>query len=137
VPEAVVAVARRGRKRPRVPFARPLKWGSRCEPRLPPASFASGGPSCLMSAPQVLGLVEEEREKRRFAWTSTSRKARYESDPRARGRKDLRVDSGSQRWESAMARVLELEGFGVQKSIGRIATATSAGASKRRRKRAD
>jgi hypothetical protein len=47
------------------------------------------------------------------------------------------VDSGSQRWESAMARVLELEGFGVQKSIGRIATATSAGASKRRRKRAD
>jgi hypothetical protein len=47
------------------------------------------------------------------------------------------VDPGSQRWETAMKRVLELNGFGVQKSIGRIAPATPTRATQRTRKRAD
>jgi len=101
VPETVVAVAHEGRKRPRVALARPSKWGSRCEPRLSPASFASGGPSYPVPAPRVLGLVKQEREERRFAWTGTSRKARYESDSHARGRKAPCADKESQRWEAA------------------------------------
>jgi len=67
VPETVVAVAHEGRKRPRVSLARPSKWGSRCEPRLSPASFASGGPSYPVPASRVLGPVKQEREERRFA----------------------------------------------------------------------
>jgi len=58
-------VAHGGRKRPRVTLVRSSKWGSRCEPRFSPASFASGGPSCPVPAPQVSGRAKREREK----WT--------------------------------------------------------------------
>jgi len=61
-------VRARGKKTPPRPrFARSSKWESRCEPRLSPASFASGGPSCPVLAEWVSGPSQREREKRRFA----------------------------------------------------------------------
>jgi len=65
VSETIATVAHEGRKRPRVTLVRSSKWGSRCEPRFSPASFASGGPSCPVPAPQVSGRAKREREK----WT--------------------------------------------------------------------
>jgi len=65
VSETIVTVSHEGRQRPRVTLVRSSKWGSRCEPRFSPASFASGGPSCPVPAPQVSGRAKREREK----WT--------------------------------------------------------------------
>jgi hypothetical protein len=65
VSETIATALHEGRQRPRVTLVRSSKWGSRCEPRFSPASFASGGPSCPVPAPQVSGRAKREREK----WT--------------------------------------------------------------------
>jgi len=66
VSETVTANAPGGRQRPRAALARPSKWGSRCEPRLSPASFSSGGPSCPMPAPRVSGRAQPGSRKKTF-----------------------------------------------------------------------
>jgi len=112
--------AHEGRKRPRVTLVRSSKWGSRCEPRFSPASFAPGGPSCPVPAPQVSGRAKREREKWTFRVNEHeprgSVRVRF---PRKVAERHTRADQGSQRWETAKQRVLELDCFGVQKSVGR------------------
>jgi hypothetical protein len=119
VSETVMSVAHGGRKRPRASLARPSKWESRCEPRLSPASFASGGPSCPVLAESVFGPAKARARKETFRVN--------EHEPRGSVRVGFpcRTPKGALVWikglsagKRRLARVLELNGFGVQKSIG-------------------
>jgi len=120
VSETIVTVSHEGRERPRVTLVRSSKWGSRCEPRFSPVSFASGGPSCPVPVPQVSGRAKRQREKWTFRVNEHeprgSVRVRF---PRKVAERHSRADQGSQRWETAKQRVLELDCFGVQKSVGR------------------
>jgi len=101
VSETVTAVAHEGRKRPRVALARPSKWGSRCEPRLPPASFASGGPSYPVPAARVFGLVSRSAKKDVSRERARAARLGTRAIPVQGRRKAPCADKESQRWEAA------------------------------------
>jgi len=86
----------------------------------PQPQHASGGPEPPGAFPARLRTGREARERRRFACASTSRKARDESEPRE-GAERPHADPEPAALGNDGAQVLELECFGVQKSIGRIA----------------
>jgi len=77
-------------------------------------------PSFPVPFPRVFGRAGRGAKRRRFARTSTSRKVRYESEPRE-GAERPPADPRRAALGSGEAWVFELECFGVQKSVGRIA----------------
>jgi len=115
------SVARGGvRRRPRGP-SYGCRSGSRAVKRdSPQPQHASGGPELPGAFPARLRTGREARERRLFACASTSRKARDESEPRG-GAERPHADPRNVALGNDEAQVLELECFGVQKSIGRIA----------------
>jgi hypothetical protein len=120
VPAAIgVSISHGGRKRRRVRIVRSPKRESRREARFSPASFASGGPELPGARHARLRTGGAAREKRR-----SRGRARSLAAP-GRERAFARSPKGIARWplrrETAKHECSSWDGFGVQKSIGRIA----------------
>jgi len=111
---------RGGRKRHRARIARSPKWEARREARFSPVSFASGGPEPPGAFSARLRTRGEAREEDVRVDEHGAARFRDESDPRTNAERH-RAGTRSLRWEATEHECSSWNGFGVQKSIGRIA----------------
>jgi hypothetical protein len=110
----------RGKKTPSRTIDRAPKWETRREARFSPVSLASGGPEPPGACSARLRTGEAAREEDVRADEHGAARLRNESDPRASAERH-RTGKRSLRWEEAEHECSSWNGFGVQKSIGRIA----------------
>jgi hypothetical protein len=115
-----VSFTRGGRKRRPARRYRALKWEARREARFSPVSSASGGPSLQVPAPRVFGRAGEHAKKT-LAWASTEPQGSGTRAVLGRAPKGLARDSIAALGSDEKHECSSGNGFGVQKSIGRIA----------------
>jgi len=109
-----------GRKRPRVRVVRALKWETRREARFSPVSFAPGGPELSGVRFARLRTHEPAREEDVRVGGHGAERLRDESDLTSERRKASRR-IGRCAGKATKHECSSWNGFGVQKSVGRIA----------------